>query len=166
MKEKTLLALIMGVAIGISVGSLTTYFIMKDTNEKEIDAYKEENLSITEKFTLEIEKLTLKNSTYHYVDMIENTIQTKLSEDNKFKIEAGMYLIKDNNTLKQVNEETLEVLSKGIIITDITFDGNMPDVDSMVLLNEKGKIKEAVFYKDGYQIKYNLIGTEVTKIEE
>lgn len=166
MKEKTLLALIMGVAIGISLGSLTTYFIMKDTNEKEIDAYKEENLSITEKFTLEIEKLTLKNSTYHYVDMIENTIQTKLSEDNKFKIEAGMYLIKDSNTLKQVNEETLEVLSKGIIITDITFDGNMPDVDSMVLLNEKGKIKEAVFYKDGYQIKYNLIGTEVTKIEE
>ena len=47
MKEKTLLALIMGVAIGISLGSLTTYFIMKDTNEKEIDAYKEENLNRT-----------------------------------------------------------------------------------------------------------------------
>ena len=41
MKEKTLLALITGVALGLVIGSLTVYFIMKESNEKEIDAYKE-----------------------------------------------------------------------------------------------------------------------------
>lgn len=166
MKEKTLLALITGVALGLVIGSLTVYFIMKESNEKEIDAYKEENLSITEKFTMEIEKLNLKNLTYHYVDTIENHIQTKLSEDNKFNVKASMYLIKDGNTLKEVEEETLNIIANGKAINDIDFNGNMPDDNSMVILTEKGKIKEAVFYKDGYQIKYDIIGTEVTKIEK
>ena len=166
MKEKTLLALITGVALGLVIGSLTVYFIMKESNEKEIDAYKEENLSITEKFTMEIEKLNLKNLTYHYVDTIENHIQTKLSEDNKFNVKASMYLIKDGNTLKEVEEETLNIIANGKSINDIDFNGNMPDDNSMVILTEKGKIKEAVFYKDGYQIKYDIIGTEVTKIEK
>lgn len=166
MKEKTLLALITGVALGLVIGSLSVYFIMKESNEKEIDAYKEENLSITEKFTMEIEKLNLKNLTYHYVDTIENHIQTKLSEDNKFNVKASMYLIKDGNTLKEVEEETLNIIANGKSINDIDFNGNMPDDNSMVILTEKGKIKEAVFYKDGYQIKYDIIGTEVTKIEK
>ncbi|MBO5414741.1 MAG: hypothetical protein J6A17_03830 [Bacilli bacterium] len=166
MKEKTLLAFITGVAIGLIIGSLTVYFVMKDSNEKEINAYKEENLSITEKFTIEIEKLNLKTSAYHFVDTIENHIQTKLSEDNKFEVKAGMYLIKDTNTLKEVDEETLNIITNGKVISDIDFNGNLPDDNSMVILTEKGKIKEAVFYKDGYQIKYDIIKTEVTKIEK
>ena len=94
------------------------------------------------------------------------SIQTKLSEDNKFEVKAGMYLIKDNNTLKEVEEETLNIITNGKVISDIDFNGNLPDDNSMVILTEKGKIKEAVFYKDGYQIKYDIIKTEVTKIEK
>ena len=86
--------------------------------------------------------------------------------DNEYTIIAGMYMLKEEGTLKQVNETTLEVIDGGATITDINFGEELPDLESMVYITEKGKASEAVFYVDGFQITYDLVGTKVTQIEE
>ncbi len=164
--NKLVLALIMGIAIGLTVGAITTYFIMKTGETKRNEEYQTEKLTITEKLTLEIKKLTIKNTVYNYVDTVEDTMATLKEANDEYTIIAGMYMLKEEGTLKQVDETTLEVLDGGATITDIDFGEDLPDLESMVYITEKGKVSEAVFYVDGFQITYDLVGTKVTQIEE
>jgi|GEM_PF-2966217 len=164
--NKLVLALIMGIAIGITIGALATYFIMKTGETKQKEEYQSEKLTITEKLTLEIKKLTLKNTVYNYVDTVENKMATLKENDDKYEIKAGMYMLKEEGTLKQVDETTLEVLNDGATISNVDFGEESPNLDSMVYITEKGKVSEAVFYVDGFQITYDLVGTKVTEIEE
>lgn len=164
--NKLVLALIMGIAIGITIGALATYFIMKTGETKQKEEYQSEKLTITEKLTLEIKKLTLKNTVYNYVDTVENKMTTLKEDDDKYEIKAGMYMLKEEGTLKQVNETTLEVLTDGATISNVDFGEETPNLDSMVYITEKGKVSEAVFYVDGFQITYDLVGTKVTEIEK
>ena len=164
--NKLVLALIMGIAIGITIGALATYFIMKTGETKQKEEYQSEKLTITEKLTLEIKKLTLKNTVYNYVDAVENKMTTLKEDDDKYEIKAGMYMLKEEGTLKQVNETTLEVLTDGATISNVDFGEESPNLDSMVYITEKGKVSEAVFYVDGFQITYDLVGTKVTEIEK
>ncbi len=164
--NKLVLALIMGIAIGITIGALATYFIMKTGETKQKEEYQSEKLTITEKLTLEIKKLTLKNTVYNYVDAVENKMTTLKEDDDKYEIKAGMYMLKEEGTLKQVNETTLEVLTDGATISNVDFGEETPNLDSMVYITEKGKVSEAVFYVDGFQITYDLVGTKVTEIEK
>lgn len=164
--NKLVLALIMGIAIGITIGALATYFIMKTGETKQKEEYQSEKLTITEKLTLEIKKLTLKNTVYNYVDTVENKMTTLKEDDDKYEIKAGMYMLKEEGTLKQVNETTLEVLTDGATISNVDFGEESPNLDSMVYITEKGKVSEAVFYVDGFQITYDLVGTKVTEIEK
>ncbi len=164
--NKLVLALIMGIAIGLSLGAIATYFIMKTGQSKEIEEYQSEKLTITEKLTLEIKKLTLKNTVYNYVDTVEGTMLSLKEADDKYVVKAGMYMLKEEGTLKQVDETTLDVLTDGAIIANVDFGEEPPNLDSMVYITEKGKVSEAVFYVDGFQITYDLVGTKVTQIEE
>lgn len=164
--NKLFSALLMGMAIGITIGSITTYFLMKIGASKQIEKYEDENLSITEKLTLEIKKLTLKNTTYNFVDTIESTITSLKETDDKYVIVAGMYMLKEEDVLKQVDETSLEIIENGALISNIDFKDEKPNLDSMVYINEKGKVSEAVFYVDEFQITYDLVGTKVTQIEK
>ncbi len=164
--NKLVLALIMGIAIGITVGAIATYFIMKTGETKQKEEYQSEKLTITEKLTLEIKKLTLKNTVYNYVDAVENKMASLKEDDDKYEIKAGMYMLKEEGTLKQVNETTLEVLTDGATISNVDFGEESPNLDSMVYITEKGKVSEAVFYVDGFQITYDLVGTKVTEIDK
>lgn len=164
--NKLVLALIMGLVVGLTIGAVTTYFIMKTGQTKQIEEYKSENLTITQKLSLEIKKLTLKSDTYNYVDAVENAVSVLKEADSKYTVKSGMYMLKQPNILKQVNEETLEVLPDAAIISDIDFGKEGPNLDSMVYINEKGKVSEAVFYIDGFQITYDIVGTKVTEVEK
>ncbi len=164
--NKVVLALIMGIAIGLTLGAVTTYFIMKTSETKQKEEYQNEKLSITEKLTLEIKKLTLKNTVYNYVDAVENKITSLKEEDDKYVVKAGMYMLKEEGTLKQVDEKTLEVLTDGATISKIDFGKDGPNLDSMVYISEKGKVSEAVFYVEGFQITYDLVGTKVTEVQK
>lgn len=164
--NKLVLALIMGLAIGLTIGAVTTYFIMKTGQTKQIEEYKSENLTITQKLTLEIKKLTLKSATYNYVDAVENAVSVLKEKDSKYTVKSGMYMLKQAKVLTQVNEETLEILPDAATISDIDFGKDEPSLDSMVYINEKGKVSEAVFYVDGFQITYDIVGTKVTEVEK
>jgi hypothetical protein len=139
---------------------------MKTGETKQKEEYQSEKLTITEKLTLEIKKLTLKNTVYNYVDTVENKMTTLKEDDDKYEIKAGMYMLIEEGTLKQVNETTLEVLTDGATISNVDFGEETPNLDSMVYITEKGKVSEAVFYVDGFQITYDLVGTKVTEIEK
>lgn len=162
--NKLVLALIMGIAIGLTIGAITTYFIMKTGASKQQEEYQNEKLTITEKLTLEIKKLTLKNTVYNYIDAVESKVTTLKEKDDKYVIKAGMYMLKEEGTLKLVDETTLEVLKDGATISDVDFGEEAPNLESMVYITEKGKVSEAVFYVDGFQITYDLVGTKVTEI--
>ena len=58
------------------------------------------------------------------------------------------------------------VVENGAKINNVDFGDKVVLKDSLVLLNEKAGISEAVFYVDEYKITYNLIGTTVTKLGE
>ena len=135
--NKLVLALIMGLAIGLTIGAVTTYFIMKTGQTKQIEEYKSENLTITQKLTLEIKKLTLKSATYNYVDAVENAVSVLKEKDSKYTVKSGMYMLKQAKVLTQVNEETLEILPDAATISDIDFGKDEPSLDSMVYINEK-----------------------------
>ena len=124
--NKLVLALIMGIALGITVGAIATYFIMKTGETKQKEEYQSEKLTITEKLTLEIKKLTLKNTVYNYVDAVENKMASLKEDDDKYEIKAGMYMLKEEGTLKQVNETTLEVLTDGATISNVDFGEESP----------------------------------------
>jgi cell division protein YceG involved in septum cleavage len=164
--NKLVLALIMGIAIGLTIGAITTYFIMKTGESKQQKEYQNEKLTITEKLTLEIKKLTLKNTVYNYIDTVENKVIALKEKDDKYVVKAGMYMLKEAGTLKQVDETTLEVLKDGATISGVDFGEELPDLDSMVYITEKGKVSEAVFYVGGFQITYDLVGTKVTEISK
>lgn len=164
--NKLVLALIMGLVVGLTIGAFTTYFIMKTGQTKQLEEYKSENLTITQKLSLEIKKLTLKSATYNYVDAVENAISVLKEKDSKYTIKPGMYMLKQTNLLTEVNEETLEVLPDAVTISDIDFGKEGPNLNSMVYINEKGKVSEAVFYVDGFQITYDIVGTKVTEVEK
>lgn len=164
--NKLVLALIMGIAIGLTIGTITTYFIMKTGETKQQEEYQSDKLTITEKLTLEIKKLTIKNTVYNYVDTVENKIVALKEKDDKYVVKTGMYMLKEEGTLKQVDETTLEILKDGATISDVDFGEELPNLDSMIYITEKGKVSEAVFYVDGFQITYDLVGTKVTKIGE
>ena len=66
----------------------------------------------------------------------------------------------------QVDEETTKLVENGAKINNVDFGDKVVLKDSLVLLNEKAGISEAVFYVDEYKITYNLIGTTVTKLGE
>lgn len=164
--NKIVLALVMGISIGLILGIIGTFLIMKTSETKQIKEYENQNLTITEKLGLEIKKLTLKNTTYNYVDAIETKITTLKENDSKYTVVAGMYMLKEKGVLKQVDETSLAVITDGAEVSNIDFGSTEPDLESMVYINEKGKVSEAVFYTDGFQITYDLVGTKVTQIEK
>ena len=77
-----------------------------------------------------------------------------------------MYAIDENGVYNEVDEETKEVVENGIKIEGIDFGDKVPLKNSVIIINEKGKIVEAVFYIDDFKVTYDLIGTTVTKIGE
>ena len=77
-----------------------------------------------------------------------------------------MYILKEDGIFYQVDEETTELVENGAKINNVDFGDKVVLKDSLVLLNEKAGISEAVFYVDEYKITYNLIGTTVTKLGE
>lgn len=166
--RKEVIALIMGLVIGLIIGVLSTYVYMKHVEEAHEKEYEKEKLSITEKLSLEITKLGLKNSTYTFVDAIDKRINeiNASTEEGTVKIVKGMYILKEDGIFYQVDEETTELVENGAKINNVDFGDKVVLKDSLVLLNEKAGISEAVFYVDEYKITYNLIGTTVTKLGE
>ena len=162
--NKLYYALIIGLLIGLSIGSLLTYFIMKDNSDKDLSKLENENTSITEKLSEEVKKLTLKNTIYNYVDIIKDRINEL--KQSKIDINGGMYLLFSPSTFKQVDEETYLVKNNGSIIDELDFSDGKLEEKSMFILNENGGIKEAVFYIDNYQITYDLLSTKVVKVEK
>ena len=77
-----------------------------------------------------------------------------------------MYILKEDGIFYLVDEETTELVENGAKINNVDFGDKVVLKDSLVLLNEKAGISEAVFYVDEYKITYNLIGTTVTKLGE
>lgn len=166
--RKEALALVMGLVIGLTIGVLSTYVYMKQIEEKHVEEYEKEKLSITEKLSLEITKLGLKNSTYTFIDAIDKRINeiNGSTEEGVVKIVKGMYILKNDGIFYQVDEETTELVKDGAKIDKVDFGDKIVLENSLVLLNEKAGISEAVFYVDEFKITYNLIGTTVTKIGE
>ena len=166
--RKEHIALIMGLVIGLIIGMLSTYVYMKKIEEKHEQEYEKEKLSITEKLSLEITKLGLKNLTYTFIDEINKTINetNEKNEEGTPKIVKGMYILKNDGIFYQVDEETTKIIENGAKIKNVDFKDKVVLENSLLLLNEKANISEAVFYIDEFKITYNLIGTSVTKIDE
>ena len=61
--NKSVIALIMGITIGLIIGVGSTYIFMKHQEKEKIKEYEKEKLSITEKLSLEINKLHKENDT-------------------------------------------------------------------------------------------------------
>jgi hypothetical protein len=154
----------MGLAIGMTLGTLITYVVMNVNETKEIKKYEDQNLTLQEKLSLEIRKLTLKNTTYNYVDAIEETINSLKEKDSNYVVKSGMYLLNNNYVFTLVDKESLKPIADSTTITNIPFGDTKPKENSMVYVNEKGKVTEGVFYVENFQIKYDLIGTKVTQI--
>lgn len=169
--KKEVLALIMGLTIGLIIGVGSTYMFMKHQEESKQEQFEQEKLTITEKLGLEITKLGLRNSTYTYVDKIqakiaENNEKESTEEEKVVKITKGMYVLDKDGIFNQVDEKTAEIIKDGIKIEGIEFGEKQPLEKSVISVNEKGKISDAIFYVDEFQIKYDLIGTTVTKLGE
>ena len=169
--NKSVMALIMGITIGLIIGVGSTYIFMKHQEKEKIKEYEKEKLSITEKLSLEINKLGIRNTVFVYVDKIQRKIEEinskeSTEEEKVKKITKGMYAIDENGVYNEVNEDTKEVVKNGIKIEGIDFGDKVPLKNSVIIINEKGKIVEAVFYIDEFKVTYDLIGTTVTKIGE
>ena len=169
--NKSVIALIMGITIGLIIGVGSTYIFMKHQEKEKIKEYEKEKLSITEKLSLEINKLGIRNTVFVYVDKIQRKIEEinskeSTEEEKVKKITKGMYAIDENGVYNEVDEDTKEVVENGIKIEGIDFGDKVPLKNSVIIINEKGKIVEAVFYIDDFKVTYDLIGTTVTKIGE
>ncbi|MEG0022161.1 MAG: hypothetical protein RSB77_05145 [Bacilli bacterium] len=164
MKKQTF-ALIMGLSIGLIIGVLGTYIFMRSYEKKAEQQYELEKTSITEKLSLEITKLGLKTTTYDYVDIIETRIDEINQNKDSKKIDKGMYSLFEDKNFYLVNEETTEKVENGSIIDKLKLKDKELSQKSLIVVSDKGKIAEAIFYIEGFQIKYNLIGTTVSKVE-
>ena len=169
--NKSVIALIMGITIGLIIGVGSTYIFMKHQEKEKIKEYEKEKLSITEKLSLEINKLGIRNTVFVYVDKIQRKIEEinskeSTEEEKVKKITKGMYAIDENGVYNEVDEDTKEVVENGIKIEGIDFGDKVPLKNSVIIINEKCKIVEAVFYIDDFKVTYDLIGTTVTKIGE
>ena len=69
-KKNEKVALVMGIFIGLIIGVFSTYLYMKSVEKKIEEENEKEKISITEKLSQEIAKLSLKNSAYTFVDTI------------------------------------------------------------------------------------------------
>ena len=164
-QEKLIYAFVIGILIGAMVGTGGTYAVMRNNEKNQATEYENEKLSITEKLQLEITKLGLRNTTYRLVDDIESRI-SKINEGDK-KLESGIYLLGENNTYYLANEETLELIPDSLPINIEEYKTDkIPTGKSMVIITDKGKISEAVFYIDTFQITYDLIGTKITDVTQ
>lgn len=163
--DKNKYALVIGILIGLIIGITSTYIFMKNIEYKKEENYKKEKLTITEKMELEIKKLSLKNRTYTYVDDIEKEIEKYNSKSKEEKIKGTMFAL-ENDKFYQVDSKTIEKIENGINFS-VKFTDMSPINHTVIIINEKGLIEEAIFLvEDNFQIKYNLIGTEVSKLED
>lgn len=159
-------ALIIGILIGLIIGVSSTYLFMKDIEDKIELNNEKEKLSITEKFELEITKLGLKNRTYVYVDTIESAIVKYNSANEKNKIKKSMFAFDKSGFFYEIDINTNEKVENGKKL-EIEFEDKTPNTNTVIIVSDKGKIEEAVFLvENNFQIKYNLIGTTVTKLED
>ena len=124
--NKSVIALIMGITIGLIIGVGSTYIFMKHQEKEKIKEYEKEKLSITEKLSLEINKLGIRNTVFVYVDKIQRKIEEinskeSTEEEKVKKITKGMYAIDENGVYNEVDDETKE---KGynIIAGKLTFE--------------------------------------------
>ena len=115
-----------------------------------------------------VAKGILKLPEYYSCKYVSEEINSKESteEEKVKKITKGMYAIDENGVYNEVDEDTKEVVENGIKIEGIDFGDKVPLKNSVIIINEKGKIVEAVFYIDDFKVTYDLIGTTVTKIGE
>ena len=82
------IALIMGITIGLIIGVGFTYIFMKHQEKEKIKEYEKEKLSITEKLSLEINKLGIRNTVFVYVDKIQRKIDEKKKKLKKLQKEC------------------------------------------------------------------------------
>ena len=80
--NKSVIALIMGITIGLIIGVGSTYIFMKHQEKEKIKEYEKEKLSITEKLSLEINKLGIRNTVFVYVDKIQRKIEEINSKES------------------------------------------------------------------------------------
>lgn len=74
--------------------------------------------------------------------------------------------MKEDGIFYQADEETTEFINGGATIDSLKFEDKKLSVNSIVIVNDKGSISEAVFYVDEYKITYDLIGTTVTRLDD
>ena len=159
-KKNEKVALVMGIFIGLIIGVFSTYLYMKSVEKKIEEENEKEKISITEKLSQEIAKLSLKNSAYTFVD----TINSRIKEEKK--VVKGTYVMKEDGIFYEADEETTEFINGGAKIDSLKFEDKKLSVNSIVIINDKGTISEAVFYVDEYKITYDLIGTTVTRLDD
>lgn len=157
---KKLIIYFMIFLLGLGIGFTITYNVMN----KKATVQTENNNTIQETIKIEAKKLLLRNSMYNYVDAVEDTISSLASTEPDYIITSGNYLLVDKTNMKQVDETGNEIVN-GVIISEIIFPGDLPNIGSKITINEKGKITAATFYVEGYKVTYDLIGVNVTKIE-
>ena len=164
-KKKEIVALVMGLFIGLTIGVFSTYLYMKNVEKKIEEENEKEKISITEKLSQEITKLSLKNASYTFVDTINSRIK-EINEKEDKKVVKGTYVMKEDGIFYEANEETTEFIEGGAKIDSIKFEDKELLPNSIVMISDKGSISEAVFYVGEYKITYNLIGTSVTRLDE
>ena len=164
-KKNEKVALVMGIFIGLIIGVFSTYLYMKSVEKKIEEENEKEKISITEKLSQEIAKLSLKNSAYTFVDTINSRIK-EINEKEEKKVVKGTYVMKEDGIFYEADEKTTEFINGGAKIDSLKFEDKKLSVNSIVIINDKGTISEAVFYVDEYKITYDLIGTTVTRLDD
>lgn len=151
--RKKVLYLIVVFIVGVLVGTCVTYTIMHKQND--------ENASgLQEKIALEAKKLMLRNDMYNYIEVIEKRISEELKEDEKLVLSYSS-LSFEKDKFKEINENG-ETVENGFEITDIPFKSETPKDNSIITINEKGKIEEATIYVEGYKLHYDFVGVDVS----
>ncbi len=155
MKRK-IINYILFLIIGIIIGSSTTFVIMYKKDENN-------NSSIQEAITKETKKILLRNDMYNYVETIEKSIKDILDEDEKIVLKKCDLVFKED-VFMEIDEDE-QIVEKGFRIEDIPFKSATPLDNSIITINDKGKIEEATIYVEGYKLHYDFLSVSVESTE-
>ena len=144
MKKKEKEALVMGLIIGLIIGVFSTYLYMKSVEKKIEEENEKEKISITEKLSQEIAKLSLKNSAYTFVDTINSRIK-EINEKEEKKVVKGTYVMKEDGIFYEADEETTEFINGGAKIDSLKFEDKKISVNSIVIINDATKTITNIF---------------------
>lgn len=144
------------IILGILIGSTVTFVIMNKKEEKN-------SSGIQEAIMTETKKLLLRNDMYNYVETIEKSIKDILDEDEEIVLKKCNLIFKDN-VFMEIDEEE-KIVEKGLRIENIPFKSTTPLDNSIITINDKGKIEEATIYVEGFKLHYDFLSVSVESTE-